>query len=67
MLITCNKCNTIFSIDQSKLTSNNQKVKCSVCSNVWIVSQKNEEINLNQNNRKNLSNNFLKAILLLGF
>ena len=67
MLITCKNCNTIFSIDQSKLTSNNQKVKCSVCSNVWIVSQKNEEINLNKNTRKNLSNNFLKTILVLGF
>ena len=36
MNIKCNKCDTIFEIDDIILVNKKLKFKCSVCSNVWI-------------------------------
>ncbi len=38
MLITCHNCETVFQIDKTKIDSNGQQVRCSVCAHVWTVS-----------------------------
>jgi predicted Zn finger-like uncharacterized protein len=35
MLLTCEKCETIFRIEETMLTDEQQRVRCSVCAHVW--------------------------------
>ncbi len=45
MLEKCLKCNTVFKVDESLITSKLKFFKCSVCDNEWLfVNNKNPEI-----------------------
>lgn len=37
MLLTCEKCKTIFRIDNAAVAPNGQQVRCSVCAHIWHV------------------------------
>ena len=56
MLITCHNCETIFQIEKSKIDSQGQQVRCSVCAHVWTVSPDTEneialpKLNLSRDN-----------------
>ncbi|MDC3286543.1 zinc-ribbon domain-containing protein [Alphaproteobacteria bacterium] len=39
MLLTCQKCETIFRIEETVFTEEQQRVRCSVCSHVWEPSR----------------------------
>ena len=44
MLEKCLKCNTLFEVDESLITSKLKLFKCSVCDNEWpFVNNKNPE------------------------
>ena len=44
MLEKCLKCNTLFEVDESLITSKLKLFKCSVCGNEWpFVNNKNPE------------------------
>ena len=36
MLLTCEKCQTIFRIEETMLTEEQQRVRCSVCAHIWV-------------------------------
>ncbi len=37
MLLTCPHCETIFRVDRPAIKAGGRKVRCSVCSNVWLA------------------------------
>ena len=50
MLEKCFKCNTLYQVDESLITSKLKVFKCSVCENEWpVVYKKNTEIKIPEN------------------
>ncbi len=65
MLLTCKKCDTIFSIDQKKITSKYQKVRCSVCANIWVIKDKNYDHSIDEHNVQKDFKSFKFLIVLI--
>lgn len=40
MLISCPKCNAVYSVSENRVPESGKKFKCSECGNVWVVKPK---------------------------
>ncbi len=67
MLLTCEKCQTIFRIDDSAIAVTGQHVRCSVCEHVWHVSPPMQQEEIAQHNmlRETLKRLRLPGVILV--
>ena len=65
MLLTCEKCETIFRIEETMLTDEQQRVRCSVCAHVWEPPRNKPIISDNELITETASRLRVPTILLL--
>jgi predicted Zn finger-like uncharacterized protein len=56
MIITCPSCYTKYNIDQGKLASKNNKVRCSKCGYSWVVEFEAQNISMKNSEEANQNN-----------
>ena len=65
MLLTCEKCETIFRIEETMLTDEQQRVRCSVCAHVWEPPRNKPIVSDNELITETASRLRMPTILLL--
>jgi predicted Zn finger-like uncharacterized protein len=65
MLLTCEKCETIFRIEETMLTDEQQRVRCSVCTHVWEPPRNKPTVSDNELITETVSRLRVPTILLL--